>query len=241
MTKSTTQKMAIVLVGPPGSGKGTQADLLAEDFGLVHLESSKVIEGKFASAAPDDEIINREKEIWKAGKLNTPRLVRQWMTEQMELMGTAGRGIVLSGSPRTLFEVEGELPVLERIYGRDKIKVVNIRIGEDESVKRNSKRRICQAKRHPIPNFPEFEGITSCPKDGSPVLTRALDKPETIKVRYATYLEETEPVLGFFSEHHYLILPINGEQSIETVHDDILKGLHGMHASDHGKILNAVA
>ena len=68
------KRWVVILIGPPGSGKGTQAELLAEKFGLVHLESSQVIENKFKSADSNDPIILREKEMWKAGELNNPQL-----------------------------------------------------------------------------------------------------------------------------------------------------------------------
>lgn len=216
------KKQIIILIGPPGSGKGTQAEMLAEKLGLFHFETSKIIEKKFKNADPSDEIISAEKENWKAGKLVTPKLVFEWIMDKVKELAGEGRGIVFSGSPRTLYEAENELPIFEELYGRENIQAVSIKLAEEESVKRNSKRRICAANRHPIPNFPEFENIAKCPKDGSEIITRFLDNPETIKVRYETYLKETEPVLAFLKERGYAIAEINGEQPIDAVFNDIL-------------------
>ena len=215
-------KQIIILIGPPGSGKGTQAEMLADKFGLFNFETSKIIEEKFKNADSSDKVITAEKENWKSGKLVTPRLVFEWIIDRVKELASGGKGIVFSGSPRTLFEVENELPIFEELYGRENIRALNIKLTEEESVKRNSKRRICEKNRHPIPNFPEFENIEKCPKDGSPIITRFLDNAETIKIRYQTYLEETEPVLAFLKEKGYEVIEVNGEQPIEKVFEDIL-------------------
>lgn len=215
-------KFVIILIGPPGSGKGTQAELLADKFGLFHLESSKVIEEKIKNAPPDDAVMQREKKLWESGILNTPELVLEWIKEKAKEVANDGKGIVFSGSPRTVYEAEGEISVLEELYGKDNVNVFNIELSEEESIKRNSKRRICKGSRHPMPNFPEFEGITKCPKDGSEIITRVLDNPETIKIRYQEYISRTLPVVDFLKKRSYNITEINGEQSIEKISEDIL-------------------
>jgi adenylate kinase len=227
------KKRVIILIGPPGAGKGTQAELLAEDFGLVHFETSKVIEEKFANADSNDEVMKYEYERFKSGKLITPKLVRSWVMERIEKLASEGKGLVSSSSPRSLFEAEGEMPLLEKLYDREHIYVVNINISEEESIKRNSHRRICKANRHPIPNFPQFKDIKTCPRDGSEIVTRVLDNPETIKVRYATYLKETKPVLDFLNENGYKVISIHGEKTIEDTHNCIMDELKSSHASDH--------
>lgn len=221
------KKWAVVLIGPPGAGKGTQAELLSEKFGLVHLESSKVIEEKLENADPEDEVVMHEKELWKSGKLNTPELVRKWIMEKIGEIAGSGRGIVFSGSPRTIYEAEGEIPKLEEVYGKENIKVINLHIHEHRSVERNSNRRICEKNRHPIPNFPEYKNITQCPKDGGKIITRGLDKTETIKVRYGEYLNRTFPIINFLKERGYEIKEIEGDQLIEKVFQDITDNLNG--------------
>ncbi|MBI2062367.1 MAG: nucleoside monophosphate kinase [Candidatus Yanofskybacteria bacterium] len=216
------KKLAIILIGPIGSGKGTQAEFLAEKFGLYNFETSKIIEEKIKNADATDEIMMREKNKWATGQLNTPELVKRWVLEKIGELHKEGSGIVFSGSPRTLEEAEAELPVLENLFGRKGVKVIHIQLGESESIKRNSHRRICKANRHPIPNFPQFQNITTCPRDGSELVTRVLDDPEVIKVRYQEYLNRTEPILDFLKKREYNIIEINGEQSIENVFRDIL-------------------
>ena len=220
-----TKERVIIFIGPPGAGKGTQAELLAEKFGFFHFESSKVIEEKIKNAEPNDAVFQREKKLWESGKLNTPELVLQWIREKIKETANNEEGIVFSGSPRTIPEAEGEIPLLEELYGKENIKVFNLNLSEEESIKRNSKRRICKDNRHPIPNFKEFEGITKCPKDGSGIITRVLDKPETIKIRYKEYLNRTFLIIDFLKERSYKIIKIKGEQKIDKVFDDISKNL----------------
>jgi adenylate kinase len=220
-----TKKWAMVIIGPPGSGKGTQAELLAEKFGLIHFETSKVIEEKLNNADPSDEVLMREKELRASGELNTPELVREWTLEKVRELGEKGIGFVMSGSPRTLFEAEGEIPAFEELYGKENVKAIHLNLSKEESIKRNSARRICQANRHTIPNFPIFKDITTCPKDGSPLLKRDLDTPETISVRYEVYLRRTQPIFSYLSDRGYSTIEIEGEQDIDKVFDDILTGL----------------
>jgi len=218
-------KKVIIFIGPPGSGKDTQADMLAEDFEFYHIQSSRIIEKKFEEADPNDPIMQEEKNKFKEGKLTKPELVLGWIIEEIRKAKRENNDLVFSGSARTVPEVEGELPVLEELYGKENVYVINIEASEDESIKRNSTRRICKGNRHPIPNLPEFENLKTCPKDGSEIITRTLDKPEIIKVRYQTYLEETKPVLDIFKRRGYTVIPINGEQSIRNVHKDVLTAI----------------
>ncbi len=233
-----SRRWIILLIGPPGAGKGTQAELLAEDFGLYNFETSRIIEEKFAAADPEDPVMRHEQEIFKAGKLNTPELVRSWVMEKIAELAARGSGIVFSGSPRTLFEAEGEIPLFEKLYGRQNIKTVHLDISEREAIYRNSNRRLCKANRHPIPFLPEFRNLAACPKDGSELIKRVLDNEGTMRVRYETYLKDTAPVLDFLAASGYAVVEINGDRPIQDVHDAIVSRLHKSHASDHHTILN---
>jgi len=211
----------IFLIGPPGSGKGTQAELLAKELGFYHFEISKVIEKKFNEANPNDKEISHQKEHWLRGELVHPELVARWFIGEVDSLKDGVSGFVFSGSGRNLKEIEEELNYLEKIYGKGNIAAVEIKLSEEESVKRNSHRRICEKDRHPIPNFPEYADIKVCPEDGSGIITRPLDKPEIIKERYQVYLKETMPVIDYFRRSGYKVEEVNGEQPIEKVFQDI--------------------
>lgn len=222
----------IILIGPPGAGKGTQAELLAEKFGLFHFETSKIIEEKLNNADSNDEVLMEEKRKWTQGELNSPELVVEWIIERIKDFGIQKTGLVFSGSPRTMYEAEREMPVLEEFYGADNLKIIHINLTKEESIKRNSSRRICRANRHPIPNFPTFKDLKSCPKDGSELVTRALDTAETISVRYETYLRRTHPVLSFVESRGHEIIEIEGEQDINNVFEDIVSAIESQNTKN---------
>jgi len=221
---SSKNKLIIILIGPPGSGKGTQAELLSEKFNLVHFETSKVLEKKLKKVDPKNKELVRAKELYDAGKLVTPKLVAKIVLEEIEKIHKKGKGINFSGSPRTLLEARRELPLLEKLYGKDNIKIFYLKLSQKESVKRNSVRKICKKNRHPIPlTLPEYKNIKKCPWDGSEIITRSLDKPGIIKKRYGVFLKDTKPVVDYLKKQGYKVYKINGEQSIESVFKDILK------------------
>ena len=215
----------IFLIGPPGSGKGTQAELLAKELGFYHFEISKVIERNFKEADQNDKETNHQKEHWISGELVHPELVARWFIEEVGSLKNRVRGFVFSGSGRNLKEIEEESGYLKKIYGRENIGAVEIKLSEEESVKRNSHRRICEKNRHPIPNFPEYADIKVCPEDGSEIITRPLDKADIIRKRYQVYLRETMPVIDYFRQSGYKVLEVNGEQPIEKVFSDIKEKL----------------
>lgn len=237
----------IFLIGPPGSGKGTQAELLAKELGFYHFEISKVIEEKFQNADSNDKEIIHQKEHWISGELVHPEMIAEWFREEVKKLKDKANGFVFSGSARTLEEAKQNLEYLSEIYGKlgsrnsdsgfaaessrrdsefslpgkENIVAVEIKLSEEEAVKRNSARRICKENRHPIPNFPEYANIKVCPEDGSEIITRELDKPEIIKERYQVYLRETTPVIDYFKQSGYKVVEVNGEQPIEKVFEDI--------------------
>ena len=216
----------VIFIGPIGSGKGTQAEVVAKKFGLAHIETSKLLEDKFRTAGSSDKKMAEQKALWHMGILNDPSWVTEVLLGEVKKIAGEGKGMVLSASPRTLFEAEKGIPVFEEIYGKENIFVFHITLSEAESIKRNSGRRICEKNRHPIPNFPEFKDLTACPEDNSRLISRALDNPETIKIRFQEYINRTEPILNYLSGRGYNILKINGEQPIEKVASDILENFH---------------
>lgn len=223
-------------MGGPGAGKGTQAELLDEKLKSYYFETSKIIEAHVMNAKKGDhEVVNgkkfdliKERENWSSGILNTPELVAFWVKEKIKELAEEGRDIIFAGSPRTLPEGKEIIPFLEKLYGAKSIKVVLIDISPEETIKRNSRRRICQLMRHPILSTEkEFLGLKSCPLDGSKLVRRAgLDDIETIKVRLKEYKERTYPLMKYFDGQGLKVKKINGEQSVEKVHEDILKAIN---------------
>ena len=206
----------IFLMGPIASGKGTQADMLAQKFGLFHFETSRFLE-----AFLDKPGFEKQKEQYRTGQWVDPIWVAEIVCAEAGKIVDQGRELVFSGSPRTVEETEAIIPCFAEKTGKENLIFFNINLSEPEAVKRSVSRRICQANRHPIPDFPEFENLTACPEDGSELVTRSLDKPEIISRRYQEYLNRTIPIFDFLKERGYDVIEINGEQSIEAVGKDI--------------------
>jgi len=223
------KKWAVFLIGPPGSGKGTQADLLAERFGLVHIQTSKLGEAKIN----DSELIKNNPEIaeikkqYDKGELFPPPWIVKIVLDKAKEIADKGQGIIFSGSPRTIYEAENEMPYFENLYGKENIKIINLKIDENESINRNVHRRVCKLNGHPIPNFDQFKDMKTCPHDGSEIITRSLDTPETIKTRNEVYHRRTEPIMDFLEKKGYEIIEVNGIDSIQKVFEVILNNLNG--------------
>ncbi len=196
-------KIAIILLGRPGSGKDTQAELLAKKFGLVHIISSKLIEKVLKSREKnvklEGKIYNLEKErhLQRSGFLNTPEFVSALIKSEIKSAAYRGKGIVMSGSPRTLRELRDELPFLNKLYGKN-VYIFNVKISPKEVYVRNLKRH-----RKDLPE---------------------LDTRKMIKKRLAVFNDETLLVIKKLKSKK-LIVDISGEQKIMKIHRDILKVL----------------
>ena len=230
----TPKKKIVILFGPPGAGKGTQASLLAEKMSLYYFETSKIIEAnvlkaqknEFVSVAGKKYFLKDEKRLWKTGILNTPEVVTFWVKKRINEIFKMGESLVLAGSPRTLYEGRALLPLLKKLYGKENIKTVSIKLSAERSIFRNSHRRICELMRHPIIYNEETNRLTKCPLDGSKLMKReGLDDPETIKVRLKEYEERTYPLIKYFKGQGLKVKEISGSGSVAEVFNEILKTL----------------
>ena len=235
-------KQVIILFGPPGAGKGTQSELLAEKKGLYLFETSKILEREFKKAeelskdsperwvAFEDEkfdILN-EREIWKSGVLCSPPFVTYLCIKEFKRLAEEGDNLILSGSPRTVYEAEREMPVLEDLYGKENIHIFMIEIGAEVTIFRNTHRKICELMRHSILFNKETEKLKLCPLDGSKLMKRKdLDDPETIKTRLVQYKERTLPLFEYFKNNGFRVEKNDGEKTVAEVHEVILEKLHG--------------
>ena len=211
----------IILYGPPGSGKGTQANLLARKLGLVHLDTGRMLEGIIYDSDKDkDSFVLKQRELFESGKLLDSDWVFGLIKENIERVHLAGLGVILSGSPRTLSEAQKLLPELEKLYGKEKIKVFVLEVPEEISLERNKNRMVCSFCDAPL--LTQYVGNpTACPVCGGKLTKRKVDNPETIKIRLAEFHELTEPIFGYMEKEGFAVKKIHAEEAPYQVFSEI--------------------
>lgn len=219
-------KSVIIIYGPPGSGKGTQAQRVAEHFSFEHFDTGQILEQTVHDPTKqDDPIIQREKKLFDEGILCTPEWVTEVVRKAIKKFHSQEKGLIFSGSPRTVYEAENLVPLLEELYSPENIFIIRLLIRPETSIFRNSHRRVCQKCGQPLFYTPENEKLTQCPLCGGKLVRRTLDDPEDIKVRLKEYENRTKPVFKFMEEHGYQIIKIDGEPSIKEVTKSVLEKL----------------
>ena len=214
----------IILLGAPGVGKGTQAQLLSERLGLCHLST-----GDLFRAAADPKTGNLTPAMGQAvsdmrsGKLVTDSTVLQVVRERSACLRCRG-GFLLDGFPRTLTQAEA-LQALLHGEGLGLDAVLDYELPTGEIVARLSGRRVCKkckAVFHVTQRPPRSEGI--CDTCGSPLIQREDDRPESVKVRLETYERETAPLIDYYRAAGKL-LPISADGSPEQIVSRSLEAL----------------
>lgn len=228
------KRQVVIILGPPGSGKGTQASLISEKFGYYYLETSKILEQGFNNSDKENFLeadgkkyyFSEQKKKWEKGLLCDPPFVSNLVIKKIREVFAAGENLIFAGSPRTIYEAEKEIPLLAKLYGKKNIQVIDLRLSPEGTIFRNSRRRICRLMRHPIIYSKENEKLTMCPLDGSKLVSRGkLDKPATIKVRLKEYENRTKPLLAHIKKQGLKINNVDGEKTVEEVFKSVLKVL----------------
>jgi len=224
------EKKILIMYGPPGAGKDTQAKRIANKTKAVIVSSSKLIEEKiFDPNLQNDPIIQRERKLYEAGILCTPSWITELINNKVKELYEKNISLIFTGSPRTLYEAENEIPFWENLYGQKNIYVLLINLKEESSIFRNSHRRICENCGYPVIYSFETESWKFCPVCGGRLVERgALDKSETIKVRLKEYKERTKPVLNYFKNRGYQLIEIDGEPLPDVVTQEIFKKLENL-------------
>jgi adenylate kinase len=205
------KKIAIILYGPPGAGKGTQANLLASKLGLIHFDTGKFLESIVHDPKRQKEkIVRREKKLFDSGILLTPSFVLSEVAKAIRRIRKAGYGVVFSGSPRTVYETNGLMPVLERLYGKKNIFIFALNMPAGFSLKRNGNRLVCSACGYTLLTqyYPKVKP-KYCPVCGGPFYRRTLDNPDVIKVRIKEYIDRTEPIFDIEKKRGYRVRAID--------------------------------
>lgn len=223
MTPSSKKPTAIIIMGPQGSGKGTQAKLLAKKFGLEYVGSGDNLRAQQKTGSFTGKklisVMNRGDLVPDLVLVNILGDVLEKLKENSKI-----KGVVLDGWNRIMIEailVEQALDWYE--WGKN-LKVILINISRKESFNRLTKRRQCKKCGQLIPWVGDFKKLKKCDKCGGELVVRVDDSLVSIKKRLEEYKNKTIPVINYYKKQGRLI-GINGEQSIEYVFKDILKAL----------------
>jgi adenylate kinase len=211
--------MNIVILGPQGSGKGTQTALLAEKYNLAHIETGKILREIANSNHPRSEEI---KNIMNNGLLVSDKILEEVMVGAMDNQKDKA-GFVFDGTPRNLEQYNLIKKILEE-RGESLDKVIVVNISEDESIKRLSARRSCSVcgKVYNIITNPSPNGdFCEC---GGRLFQREDDRPQLIKKRLQTYHEQTSKVIEL-AKNDGILEEINGERPIEEIFNNIVKSI----------------
>jgi adenylate kinase len=208
--------MNILLLGPQGSGKGTQAELLEKKYGMQYFEAGKILRSIAKSDNPQGKVV---RESLEKGQLVPDEFTRLIAWDFIN-KHNKDRGFIFDGYPRSLLQYEHLEDMLMK-FGKKIDRVVFIEISEAESVKRLSARRTCDkcGEIYNLITNPSPAGDNKCPCGGN-LVHRADDQPEAIKTRLQIYREKTLPILEK-AKQEGILLEVNGERSIETIHEEI--------------------
>ncbi len=213
--------MIVVFLGPPGSGKGTQAKKLSQELGLMHISTGDILRDAVKNQT---ELGKKAKEYMDRGELVPDNLMIALIEEVMPKEG----GFILDGFPRTVPQALA-LEEMLRSYKKDVDKVFLFDLSEEVVVERLSGRLTCPqcgAVYHRKYNPPKQEGV--CDLCGGKLIQREDDKEEVVRRRYRVYKEQTSPLVEFYQKKNKLIR-LDASQNIQEVNKRLLEVLRDGH------------
>jgi len=213
-------ELNLVLLGPPGSGKGTQGERLQEELRLPYYATGDILR---AAVRDETELGKAAKQYMDRGDLVPDEVIVAAIGERID-SAEAADGFILDGFPRTVPQAEALAAKLSEL-GRALTAVLLIDVSDEEVMRRLSGRRTCVENGHVFHvefNPPAKEGV--CDIDGSELIVRDDDKPEVIRHRLGTYHEKTEPLIELY-DHQSLLRRIDGAAAPDAVADELRRAL----------------
>ena len=209
-------ELNLIFIGPPGAGKGTQADKLRDDFKLPYIATGDIFR---TNVKNQTELGQQVKAIMDEGGLVPDELVLDIVADRLD-EDDAQDGFILDGFPRTMPQAEALTDRLKS-ESRRLTAAILIDVSDEEVIKRISGRRVCVKSEHLYHvdyDPPKQEGV--CDQDGSRLIQRDDDKPEVVVKRLAEYHASTAPLIGYYDEEG-ILRRIDGTRPPAAVHDHI--------------------
>ncbi len=213
--------MHIILMGPPGAGKGTQAEMLAKEYSIPHISTGDIFRNAIKEGT---EMGTKAKEYMDKGALVPDEIVVGIMKERLQ-KPDCQEGVLLDGFPRTVEQAEALDEVLQEL-GMNIDAVVNVEVPEEELVARLTGRRVCQkcgATYHVKHNPPKVRNI--CNHCGGELYQRSDDTIDTVKERLTVYNTQTMPIIEFYKRKGNYI-SVDGSKPISSVSEEIIEKLN---------------
>lgn len=208
--------MKLIFLGPPGAGKGTQAEILSKKLNIPTISTGNILR---AAVKEGTEIGLKAKSYMDSGHLVPDEVIIGIVAERLEKPDCA-EGFILDGVPRTV--AQAEALEADGIHFDD---VVSLEVSEEEIIKRMSGRRACThcgATYHIVAAPPKTEGV--CDKCGAPLVQREDDKPETVHKRLQVYEEQTAPLVHFYQDRGVL-KTVHNRPTIEATAAEVFQAL----------------
>jgi adenylate kinase len=216
-------ELNLILLGPPGAGKGTQAERLQSELPLAYVATGDILR---QAVADGTELGRQAKEYMDRGELVPDDVIIGVILERMG-EGNGG-GVLLDGFPRTVAQAEAlDAALAER--ARDLSAVLLIDVPEEDLVRRISGRRVCENGHvyHVEHNPPEKEGV--CDADGTELSQREDDREDTVRKRLEVYREQTAPLIDYYDDRN-LLHRFDGTRTPDEVQGSLLEAISGLRA-----------
>jgi adenylate kinase len=209
--------MKIIMLGAPGSGKGTQGGRISKKYGLPHISTGDIFRENIKAGT---ELGKKAKGYMDAGELVPDELVCDLVVDRVH-QPDCEKGYILDGFPRTIPQAEALTEALKE-NGEAIDFAMEMYLSDEEIIERMAGRRVCKScgAIYHITNIPsKVEGI--CDKCGAQLVIRADDEPETVKKRLVVYHEQTAPLVDYYEKQGVLV-KIMGKKGLEPCWDDIV-------------------
>ncbi len=208
--------MNVILLGPPGGGKGTQAKRIVEKYGIPHIATGDILRDAVAKGT---ELGKKAKEYMDRGELVPDEIVIGIVKERLK-QPDCEKGFLLDGFPRTIKQAEALDEMLKEL-GKKIDAVIYIDVPEEEVVKRIAYRRVCRncgAVYNLIYSPPKEDN--KCDKCGGELYQRDDDREEVVRQRFKVYMENTAPLIEYY-ERRGILYRVDGTKSIDEVWQQI--------------------